>query len=105
MPRKALFIESGPGFGGSAYSLLRLVTHLDRTRYEPSVITYHNAPPFEQMKARADVLAPDTTHKIWQDNARFFDKARSGGWRDITAEDRSPGPDSDPLFAVWARRT
>lgn len=45
------------------------------------------AATFEQMKARADILAPDTTHKIWQDNARFFDKARSGGWRDIEGAD------------------
>jgi SAM-dependent methyltransferase len=29
----------------------------------------------------------------------------AGGWSDITTEDRSPAPDSDPLFAVWARRT
>jgi ubiquinone/menaquinone biosynthesis C-methylase UbiE len=28
---------------------------------------------------------------------------RAGGWRDVTAEDRSPG-EGDPLYAVWARR-
>lgn len=32
----------------------------------------------------------------------YFDKA--GGWRDVTAEDRSPGGDANPLYAVWARR-
>ena len=31
----------------------------------------------------------------------YFDRA--GGWRDVTAEDRSPGG-GDPLYAVWARR-
>ena len=33
--------------------------------------------------------------------SQYFDL--SGGWRDITAEDRSPKR-GDPLFAVWARR-
>jgi SAM-dependent methyltransferase len=28
----------------------------------------------------------------------------SGGWTKPIADNRSPGPDSDPLFAVWARR-
>jgi len=28
----------------------------------------------------------------------------SGGWTDVSAEDRSPAGNGDPLFAVWARR-
>ena len=32
----------------------------------------------------------------------YFDRA--GGWRDVTAQDRSPGT-GDPLYAVWAHRT
>jgi SAM-dependent methyltransferase len=28
----------------------------------------------------------------------------SGGWTKPVAENRSPGPDGDPLYAVWARR-
>ncbi len=28
---------------------------------------------------------------------------RAGGWVDVTEEDRSPGDDGDPLYAVWAR--
>jgi SAM-dependent methyltransferase len=32
----------------------------------------------------------------------YFEK--SGGWTDVTAEDRSPMGDANPLFAVWARR-
>ena len=31
----------------------------------------------------------------------YFDA--SGGWVDVKEEDRSPGGDGDPLFAVWAR--
>jgi SAM-dependent methyltransferase len=29
----------------------------------------------------------------------YFDAA--GGWSDVTAEDRSPGGDANPLYAVW----
>jgi hypothetical protein len=29
---------------------------------------------------------------------------RAGGWTDVTTEDRSPGGEADPLYAVWARR-
>jgi SAM-dependent methyltransferase len=32
----------------------------------------------------------------------YFNAA--GGWTSIVAENRSPGPASDPLYAVWARR-
>jgi SAM-dependent methyltransferase len=31
----------------------------------------------------------------------YFEPA--AGWLDVTAEDRSPGYDGDPLYAVWAR--
>jgi ubiquinone/menaquinone biosynthesis C-methylase UbiE len=31
----------------------------------------------------------------------YFEHA--GGFTDITAEDRSPSPHSDPLYVVWAR--
>ena len=33
---------------------------------------------------------------------RYFEA--STGWMDVTAEDRSPGGDANPLWAVWARR-
>ena len=33
----------------------------------------------------------------------YFDAA--GGWIDVKAEDRSPGGDANPLYAVWARRS
>jgi SAM-dependent methyltransferase len=32
----------------------------------------------------------------------YFEAA--GGWTAVTAEDRSPGPEGDPLYGVWARR-
>lgn len=31
----------------------------------------------------------------------YFEAA--GGWTDVMEEDRSPGEDGDPLYAVWAR--
>ena len=33
----------------------------------------------------------------------YFETA--GGWTDVKEEDRSPGEDGDPLYAVWARRS
>jgi SAM-dependent methyltransferase len=32
----------------------------------------------------------------------YFESA--GGWTDVREEDRSPGGDANPLYAVWARR-
>jgi aryl sulfotransferase len=52
--------------------------------------TLVQAATFEQMKAKADVLAPDTTHKIWQDNARFFHHGRTGRWREVMGDDDVP---------------
>ncbi|MGH2685171.1 MAG: sulfotransferase domain-containing protein [Actinomycetota bacterium] len=45
-----------------------------------------DAARFEQMKARADLVVPDSTHAIWQDNTQFFDK---GGcrWRGVLSDD------------------
>src|SRR6266446_2267911 len=51
MVRKVLFIESGPGYGGSAFSLFRLVKSLDRTRYEPHVVVFHGARPFDDIRS------------------------------------------------------
>jgi aryl sulfotransferase len=36
---------------------------------------------FEHMRAHADVIAPETTSMIWNDNQRFFNKGSSGQWR------------------------
>jgi hypothetical protein len=45
-----------------------------------------DAARFEQMRARADEVVPDSTHAIWQDNQRFFHK---GGcrWRGMLDDD------------------
>jgi hypothetical protein len=67
-----------------------------------------HAATFEEMKARADHLAPDTTHKIWQDNSRFFHQGRSGRWRDVIDERDLPRYEArvaglaEPDLARWA---
>ena len=66
------------------------------------------AAEFEQMKARADLVVPDSTHAIWQDNRQFFDK---GGcrWRSMLTdadlaryEARLAGIDAPADLVAWA---
>lgn len=60
---------------------------------------------------------PTKAVNLWQqtdDNGHmqlvslYFERAPKGGWRDITAQDRSPGRTrhglDDPLYGVWAFR-
>lgn len=42
-----------------------------------------DAATFQNMRARADEIAPDTTNAIWTDNQRFFNRGCTGQWRDI----------------------
>jgi aryl sulfotransferase len=42
-----------------------------------------DAATFEQMRAGADRIAPDTTHAIWQSNQEFFHRGVSGQWRTL----------------------
>lgn len=41
------------------------------------------AATFEEMKARADELIPNSDTPFWRDSRRFFDRARAGGWRGL----------------------
>lgn len=77
--------------------LRRLATVLGVDIDDAELATLAHAATFAEMKARSAVLAPDTTHEIWQDTARFFDKARSGGWRSIDGAD---GPRYHDRFAA-----
>jgi len=45
------------------------------------------AATFANMKRNADRLAPGVDHKLWRDNARFFNKGTSGQWRDVLEPD------------------
>jgi aryl sulfotransferase len=48
------------------------------------------AATFDAMKARADLLAPDTTHGIRKDTTQFFTRGTRGQWHD-----QLPGADTD----------
>jgi aryl sulfotransferase len=41
------------------------------------------AASFDEMRRRADEVAPDTTQKIWRDNEQFFHRGISGQWRQV----------------------
>jgi ubiquinone/menaquinone biosynthesis C-methylase UbiE len=43
-----------------------------------------------------------TSHRQHIELVRTYFEA-SGGWSEVTEEDRSPGDLGDPLYAVWAR--
>jgi aryl sulfotransferase len=61
----------------------RLATRLGITVPEDRWPELVEAATFENMRQHADVIAPDTTHAIWTDNKRFFNRGRSGQWHDI----------------------
>jgi glycosyltransferase involved in cell wall biosynthesis len=45
-----LYVETGSGFGGSARSLYQLLTTLDRTRFRPIVVAYHEGSAIQQIR-------------------------------------------------------
>jgi hypothetical protein len=49
--------------------------------------TFVQAASFDAMRARADVLAPDTTNRIWHDNTEFFHRGTNGQWREVMTSD------------------
>jgi len=64
------------------------------------------------MRAKADVLAPNTGHDLWRDNRAFFAEGRLGAWRDVFDDDNRSryerrlneltGDDAD--FVAWLHR-
>ena len=65
----------------------------------PFVVTFSN----RCFPTKAVAVWLHTTDEQHQTLVRtYFDS--SGGWKDVSVEDRSPGGDANPLFAVWARR-
>ena len=65
----------------------------------PFVVTFSNR--CFPTKAVAVWLNTTDAHHVELVQA-YFEAA--GGWTKPIADNRSPGPDSDPLYAVWARR-
>jgi hypothetical protein len=47
---------------------------------EARVPEFVAAASFASMRARADVLAPESTSKLWYDNQQFFNTGASGAW-------------------------
>jgi aryl sulfotransferase len=84
----------------------RLGIHVAEDRW-PALV---GAASFENMRDRADVVAPDTTHAIWNDNRQFFHRGATGQWRELLDDDdlahylRRVGDLAPDDLAEWAHR-
>jgi hypothetical protein len=54
---------------------------------DPPTAELVEAACFDQMKANADQLVPNSDTGIWVSNEQFFDKARAGDWRALIGDD------------------
>lgn len=69
--RKILYVENGIGYGGAIICLRHLVRNLDRTKYEPMVVTGRTGPQYEEIASEArwkyirDRLVDTVTMKRW----------------------------------------
>ena len=86
----------------------RLATRLDIDVPEDRWPELVEAATFENMRDRADSLAPDTSHAIWTSNQQFFHRGRTGRWRDLLDDadlrryDRRVSELADPELVTWA---
>ena len=78
--------------------LFREVARVLRAR-APFVVSFSNR-CFPTKAVAVWLAATDAEHV--QLVQTYFEM--SGGWTEVSAENRSPGPHGDPLYAVWARR-
>jgi hypothetical protein len=62
----------------------------DALGVEPPTDELVDAARFERMKARSDELVPNSDTPFWQSSQQFFDKARSGDWRELVGADALP---------------
>jgi aryl sulfotransferase len=65
----------------------RLAGRLDIAIDDARWLELVEAARFENMRANADVVAPDTSNGIWNSNTQFFNRGSSGQWREILDED------------------
>jgi hypothetical protein len=85
----------------------RLEIDVEESRW-PELVA---AASFANMRARADVIAPEATGKLWHDNQQFFNTGRSGGWRDVLDSDdvaryaRRVRSLADPDLVAWLHPT
>lgn len=76
-PDPVLYLETGLGVGGSVISLYELLKGLDRTRYEPIVVTYADHAYVERFRALgADVVVWDAS-QVPDHRPRWASSARS----------------------------
>lgn len=60
MPKRVLYLENGIGYGGSAICLKLIVSHLDRSKYCPIIVTSRNEKDHSDFKNIAEWLyVPD----------------------------------------------
>ena len=52
-PARILYVENGIGYGGAIICLRHLVRNLDRTRFDPMVITGRTGPDYEEIASEA----------------------------------------------------
>jgi aryl sulfotransferase len=71
--------------------MTRLAEALD---VDPPTDELVDAAGFEQMRARADELVPNSDTPIWRNATQFFDRARTGDWRDLVDERDLPRYDA-----------
>jgi aryl sulfotransferase len=88
--------------------LRRLADLLDVEASDQAITRFAAAASFDNMKARADELAPESHNRIWHSNSDFFHRGTSGQWTDLVD---SAGADRyerrvaelvSPEVAAWA---
>ena len=66
------------------------------------------AATFDRMREQADLLAPEATKGLWQDNGRFFHHGSAGRWRDLVTDGEMLRYEKrvallvEPALAAWA---
>ena len=80
----------------------------DALGVEPPTDELVDAARFENMKARSAELVPNSDTPFWVSSDKFFDKARSGDWRELIGEEGLPRYEAavraatdDPELAAW----
>ena len=53
-PKRILYVENGIGYGGAIICLRHLVRNLDRTRFEPMVVTGRTGPQYREIADEAE---------------------------------------------------
>lgn len=76
---------------------------IDETRW-PELV---HGVTFDQMKDKAETMAPGATQGLWKDTSRFFHKGTSQRWKDLLRPDQSAAYERiaeerlEPALARW----